>query len=54
MNNFNYQLAYHLFPNISTSQSIGKTKIIKKFALKNNFPYKSFSHELSTFKKEHY
>lgn len=43
MNNFNFHLAHHLFPNINASQTIQATKIIKEFALEHNFPYKSYS-----------
>jgi len=43
MNNFNFHLAHHLFPNISSAHMPKITKIIKKFALENHFPYKSYS-----------
>jgi linoleoyl-CoA desaturase len=43
MNNFNFHLAHHLFPNISSTQIIKVTQIIKQFAAEHNFPYKSYS-----------
>jgi linoleoyl-CoA desaturase len=43
MNNFNYHLAHHLFPNISSAHLPKITTIIKEFAMKNEFPYKSYS-----------
>ncbi len=43
MNNFNYHLAHHLFPNISSAHMPKITKIIKEFALEHHFPYKSYS-----------
>ncbi|TRW99865.1 fatty acid desaturase family protein [Flavobacterium gawalongense] len=43
MNNFNYHLAHHLFPNVSSTQIIKVTEIIKEFAMEYNFPYKSYS-----------
>lgn len=52
MNNFNYHLAHHLFPNITASQVVGVTKIIRTFAAKYNLPYKS--HHLITAFRMHY
>lgn len=43
MNNFNYHLAHHLFPNIGSTHMPKITKIIKEFALEHHFPYKSYS-----------
>lgn len=43
MNNFNYHLAHHLFPNISSVHMPKVTEIIKEFALEHHFPYKSYS-----------
>jgi linoleoyl-CoA desaturase len=43
MNNFNYHLAHHLFPNVSSAHLSKITKIIKEFALENHLPYKSYS-----------
>jgi linoleoyl-CoA desaturase len=43
MNNFNYHLAHHLFPNISSAQLPKITRVIKEFAIEHHFPYKSYS-----------
>ncbi|WP_185964858.1 fatty acid desaturase family protein [Flavobacterium franklandianum] len=43
MNNFNYHLAHHLFPNINSAYLPKVTEIIKEFALEHQFPYKSYS-----------
>jgi linoleoyl-CoA desaturase len=43
MNNFNYHLAHHLFPNIGSAHMPKITKIIKEFADEHNYPYKSYS-----------
>lgn len=43
MNNFNYHLAHHLFPNINSAYLPKVSEIIKEFALEHQFPYKSYS-----------
>ncbi len=43
MNNFNYHIAHHLFPNVSSLYADKITEIIKDFAKQNNYPYKSYS-----------
>jgi linoleoyl-CoA desaturase len=43
MNNFNFHLAHHLFPNISASQTEDATDIIKEFAASHRLPYKSYT-----------
>ena len=43
MNNFNYHLAHHLFPNISSLYADQLTEIIKDFAIEHHYPYKSYS-----------
>lgn len=43
MNNFNYHLVHHLFPNISSSYADEITEIVKDFAKEHNYPYKSYS-----------
>ena len=43
MNNFNYHLAHHLFPNISSLYADKLTEIIKDFAKEHHYPYKSYS-----------
>ncbi|SHG92500.1 linoleoyl-CoA desaturase [Flavobacterium fluvii] len=43
MNNFNYHLAHHLFPNISSIYADQLTEIIKDFAKEHQYPYKSYS-----------
>jgi len=52
MGNFNYHVAHHLFPGICHSYYPEVTEVIKKFALKNNLPYKSYS--FSTAFRKHY
>lgn len=42
MNNFNYHLAHHLFPNISSQYADKLTEIIKEFAREHHYPYKSY------------
>lgn len=43
MNNFNFHLAHHLFPNISSLYADQLTEIIRDFAKEHNYPYKSHS-----------
>lgn len=52
MNNFNYHLAHHLFPNISSAHMPKITEIIKEFAIEHHFPYKSYS-LIKAFKLHH-
>jgi linoleoyl-CoA desaturase len=40
--NFNYHLAHHLFPQISSVYAPEVTKIVKKFSQANQLPYRSF------------
>lgn len=43
MNNFNYHIAHHLFPNLMAEHTKEATKIIKDFAKNYDFPYKCYS-----------
>jgi linoleoyl-CoA desaturase len=43
MNNFNFHLAHHLFPNISAHQTEIATDVIKEFAAQHGLPYKSYT-----------
>lgn len=43
MNNFNFHLAHHLFPNLSAWQTEDATEIIKEFAAVHDLPYKSYT-----------
>jgi linoleoyl-CoA desaturase len=52
MGNFNYHIAHHLFPKISSVYAPEITQVIKTFLLKNNLPYRSYT--LSVSFKKHY
>jgi linoleoyl-CoA desaturase len=52
MGNFNYHLAHHLFPQISSVYAPEVTLIVKEFARINQLPYRSFP--LSVALKKHY
>jgi linoleoyl-CoA desaturase len=52
MGNFNYHLAHHLFPRISSVYAPEVTLLIKEFLHKHKLPYKSYS--LSESLKRHY
>ncbi len=52
MGNFNFHLAHHLFPRISSVYAPEVTKVVKEFALINQIPYRSFP--LSVALKKHY
>lgn len=42
MGNFNFHLAHHLFPKISSVYAPEITKVIKEYALENGFEYRSY------------
>lgn len=52
MGNFNFHVAHHLFPNISSVYAPEITQMLKSFCRKHNLPYKSYS--ISTSFKKHY
>jgi linoleoyl-CoA desaturase len=52
MGNFNYHLAHHLFPRISSVYAPEVTSVLKEFALVHNLPYRSLP--LSVALKKHY
>lgn len=52
MGNFNFHLAHHLFPRISSVYAPEVTMVVREFALANQLPYRSFP--LSVALKKHY
>ncbi len=52
MGNFNFHIAHHLFPKISSVYAPEITEVVKSFCLKNNLPYKSYP--ISVAFKKHY
>lgn len=43
LNNFNFHIAHHLFPNVSAAHTQEVTEIIREFAEEHHLPYKSYS-----------
>ena len=52
MGNFNFHVAHHLFPNISSVYAPEITQLLKSFCEKHSLPYKSYP--ISTSFKKHY
>ena len=52
MGNFNFHVAHHLFPKISSVYAPEVTQVLKSFSEKNNLPYKSYP--ISIAFKKHY
>ncbi len=52
MGNFNYHLAHHLFPRISSVYAPEVTQLVKTFLQENDLPYRSYP--LGTSFKKHY
>lgn len=52
MGNFNYHVAHHLFPKISSVYAPEVTKILKRYTENNNLPYRSYPLRVSF--KKHY
>jgi len=52
MGNFNYHLAHHLFPKISSVYAPEVTQVVKTYLENNDLPYRSYP--LSTSFKKHY
>ena len=52
MGNFNFHVAHHLFPNVSSVYAPEVTQVLKSFCEKHDLPYKSYP--ISTAFKKHY
>lgn len=52
MGNFNFHVAHHLFPNISSVYAPEVTMVLKSFCKKHNLPYKAYP--MSMVLKKHY